>query len=133
LDKDTTGFVLLTNNGDLAHRLLAPKKHVFKEYMVTLRDKVSKEDICRLEEGLCLRDGLQCKPAYFEPLQPACGILKISEGKFHQIKRMFESLDNKVVALHRISIHGLTLDPALREGECRYLNDSEVAELEAVH
>ena len=69
LDKDTTGFVLLTNNGDLAHRLLAPKKHVFKEYMVTLRDKVSKEDICRLEEGLCLRDGLQCKPAYFEPLQ----------------------------------------------------------------
>ena len=132
LDKDTTGFVLLTNNGDLAHRLLAPKKHVFKEYMVTLRDKVSKEDICRLEEGLCLRDGLQCKPAYFEPLQPACGILKISEGKFHQIKRMFESLDNKVVALHRISIHGLTLDPALREGECRYLNDSEVAELEAV-
>lgn len=133
LDKDTTGFVLLTNNGELAHRLLAPKKHVFKEYMVTLRDKVSKEDIAKLEEGLCLRDGLQCKPAYFEPLEADRGVLKISEGKFHQIKRMFENLDNKVVVLHRMSIHGLTLDPALREGECRYLNESEIAILESAN
>lgn len=132
LDKDTTGFVLITNNGDLAHRLLTPKKDVFKEYFVTLRDKVSKEDILKLESGITLADGFVCKPAYFEQKEKRLGVLRISEGKFHQIKRMFAALGNEVVALHRHSIHGLTLDSELEEGECRYLTEDEVNLLENV-
>ena len=132
LDKDTTGLVLITNNGELAHRLLAPKKDVFKEYLVTLRDKVSEEDIQLLEKGILLRDGLHCKPAFFEPMASNYGLLRISEGKFHQIKRMFAALGNEVTALHRRSIHGLTLDPALPEGKCRYLTDQEIISLESV-
>lgn len=132
LDKDTTGLVLLTNNGPLAHCLLAPKKEIFKEYIVGLRDKVSKEDILSLEQGLVLRDGLHCKPAFFKPLGVREGIIKISEGKYHQIKRMFAALQNEVVTLHRRSIHGLSLDPNLKEGECRYLTSEEIHSLEQV-
>lgn len=133
LDKDTTGLVLLTNNGPLAHRLLAPKKEIYKEYIVGLRDKVSKEDIISLEQGLVLGDGLHCRPAYFEPSGEKEGIIRISEGKFHQIKRMFAALNNEVIALHRRSIHGLSLDPNLKEGECRYLNSDEIHSLEQVN
>ncbi|MBQ7935416.1 MAG: 16S rRNA pseudouridine(516) synthase [Clostridia bacterium] len=132
LDKDTTGLVLLTNNGAVAHRLLAPKKEIFKEYLVGLRDKVSTKDIALLKEGIVLRDGLHCKPAYFEPLGERNGIIRISEGKYHQIKRMFAALGNEVVALHRRSIHGLTLDENLAVGECRYLTEQEINALVAV-
>ena len=89
LDKDTTGFVLLTNNGALAHRLLAPKNDVFKEYLVHSREPVSKEDIAAFKEGIILRDGTHFKPAQYEPLGERCGLIRISEGKFHQIKKMF--------------------------------------------
>lgn len=132
LDKDTTGLVLITNHGELAHRLLAPKKDVFKEYLVTLRDPVSDEDISVLKEGIVLRDGLHCKPAFFEKRAEKYGLLRISEGKFHQIKRMFAALGNEVVALHRQSIHGLTLDPNLPEGKCRYLEEEEIISLKSV-
>lgn len=132
LDKDTTGLVLITNNGELAHRLLAPKKDVFKEYLVTLRERVSDDDIHRLEQGITLADGLVCKPAYYESIKDRYGCLKISEGKFHQVKRMFSALGNEVLALHRRSIHGLTLDPTLEEGCCRYLSDEEINSLENV-
>ena len=133
LDKDTTGLVLLTNNGALAHRILAPKKCIYKEYIVTLRDKVSKEDIMRFEQGIELQSGQRFAPAFFEPNKPNCGLLKISEGKFHQIKRMFAATGNEVVALHRRSIHGLTLDPGLPEGKCRYLTAEEIQGLEDVN
>ncbi len=132
LDKDTTGLVLITNHGELAHRLLAPKKDVFKEYLVTLRDAVTERDIEQLEKGIVLKDGLHCKPAYFERCAEKYGLLRISEGKFHQIKRMFAALGNEVVALHRQSIHGLTLDPALPEGKCRYLEEKEIISLKSV-
>lgn len=132
LDKDTTGLVFLTNNGALAHRILAPKKVIYKEYIVTLRDKVSKEDIIRLENGMELLSGQKFAPAIYKPEGPNCGVLSISEGKFHQIKRMFAALNNEVVALHRRSIHGLTLDSQLKLGECRYLNDDEIKGLETV-
>lgn len=129
LDKDTTGLVLLTNDGPLAHRLLAPKKTVFKEYLVTLRDKVSKEDALRLEAGMVLQSGQQFKPARWSAETEKSGILAISEGKYHQIKRMFAALGNEVTALHRRSIHGLQLDDALRPGEARYLTEEEIAVL----
>lgn len=132
LDKDTTGLVLITNNGELAHRLLAPKKDVFKEYIVTLREKLTNDDIRLLAEGIVLKDGLHCKPAFFEPHGPKRGIIRISEGKYHQIKRMFCALGNEVIALHRSSIHGLTLDPTLQEGKCRYLTEKEIISLENV-
>ncbi len=132
LDKDTTGLVLITNNGALAHRLLAPKKEIFKEYHVGLRDIVTTEDIELLKDGIVLRDGLHCKPAYFEPTGEKCGIIRISEGKYHQIKRMFAALGNEVIQLHRSGIHGLTLDLKLKCGECRYLTEDEVLGLEAV-
>ncbi len=131
LDKDTTGLVLITNNGELAHRLLAPKKDVFKEYFVTLRDAVDEADIVALKKGIALKDFV-CKPAFFERQSDNSGLLRISEGKFHQIKRMFGALGNEVVALHRNSIHGLSLDPALEEGKCRYLTDEEVISLKSV-
>lgn len=132
LDKDTTGLVLITNNGAVAHRLLAPKKDVFKEYLVTLRHGVSDEDITRLKTGIVLNDGLHCKPAFFEPLEVNKGIIRISEGKFHQIKRMFAALDNEVTALHRRSIHGLSLDPSLTVGACRYLTEQEILSIESI-
>ncbi len=126
LDKDTTGFVLLTNNGELAHRLLAPKKDVFKEYFVESKRPVSSTDINILREGLILRDGVRCKPAFYEPLGECRGLIRISEGKFHQIKKMFFALNNEVLSLHRRSIHGLYLDDALKTGECRYLTEDEI-------
>ena len=132
LDKDTTGLVLITNHGDLAHRLLAPKKEIYKEYLVTLRDKVVDDDIEKLKDGLVLKDGLLCKPAYFERCGERRGLLRISEGKYHQIKRMFAALGNEVVGLHRKAIHGLSLDPTLPVGECRYLTDEEINSLKAV-
>ena len=130
LDKDTTGFVLLTNNGPLAHRLLAPKKDVFKEYFVVSRSNVSAENIEQFKQGIVLRDGVRCKPAFYEPIDENIGLIRISEGKFHQIKKMFFAINNEVLQLHRNSIHGLYLDEALLPGEYRYLNISEIEKLE---
>ncbi len=132
LDKDTTGLVLLTNNGPLAHRLLAPKSDIFKEYTVTLRDPLKAGDERKLLQGIVFKDGTHCKPAYYLSIGEKEGILRISEGKFHQVKRMFAALGNEVVALHRNSIHGLTLDKQLKEGQCRYLTDHEIKSLESV-
>lgn len=130
LDKDTTGFVLLMNNGPLAHRLLAPKNDVYKEYLVCSARKVTEQNIRQFEEGIQFRDGTKCKPAYYTPLSDNCGLIRISEGKFHQIKKMFFAIDNEVIKLHRNSIHGLVLDENLAEGEYRYLTDDEIAILE---
>jgi 16S rRNA pseudouridine516 synthase len=126
LDKDTTGFVLLTNNGDAAHRLLAPRNDVFKEYRVVSKNPVSKTNIATLEKGLILRDGTICKPAFYCAIEDKVGMIKISEGKFHQIKKMFFAMENEVLELHRCSIHGLTLDNSLAVGEYRYLTEDEV-------
>ncbi len=132
LDKDTTGLVLLTNNGTLAHRLLAPKNDVYKEYYVSLRDTVTQADVDALKNGITLRDGTRCKSACFEADTSNSGVIRISEGKYHQIKRMFGALGNEVIALHRHSIHGLELDETLPLGKCRYLTDHEVISLENV-
>lgn len=130
LDKDTTGFVLLMNNGPLAHRLLAPKKDVYKEYSVWSAHPVTERDIRQFENGIQFKDGTKCKPAFYIPQDDCHGLIRISEGKFHQIKKMFFAIDNEVVKLHRNSIHGLSLDLNLSEGEYRYLTDDEVAVLE---
>ena len=131
LDGDTTGFVLITDDGDFAHRILSPKNHIMKTYHATLDHTLTEEDIRRFTEGIELRDGTLCLEAQVKMLTetPPVAEVKIHEGKYHQVKRMFAALGNKVVALKRVKMGGLDLDEALKEGECRELTAEE---LEAV-
>lgn len=129
LDGDTTGFVLITDDGDFAHRILSPKNHIMKTYHATLTDVLTDEDIVRFKEGLTLADGTQCLEAHVRVL--TCGErnvaeIKICEGKYHQVKRMFAAIGNKVVALRRVKMGGLELDSTLAEGECREITPEEL-------
>ena len=128
LDKDTTGLVILTDDGDFAHRMLSPKKQVWKHYIATLRDPLAAEARAALETGVTLADGTLCRPARFDPDGGSCetGIC-ITEGRFHQVKRMFEAVGNRVEALRRVAIGGLILDPSLPEGGVRPLTEEERA------
>ncbi|NLK39042.1 MAG: pseudouridine synthase [Clostridiales bacterium] len=132
LDKDTVGLLILTNNGQLAHRLLSPRHHVEKEYRFTLASAISEEEAAKIEEGLVLDDGYLTKPSKILLQQDRCsGTITITEGKFHQIKRMFRAVGKKVVFLERICFAGIFLDSALDRGEWRYLTAEEIAHLEA--
>lgn len=125
LDGDTTGFVLITDDGDFAHRILSPKNHIMKTYHATLRDELTQEDIVRFKEGLTLGDGTECLEAHVRVLQSGdknLAEIKICEGKYHQVKRMFASIGNKVLELRRVKIGGLDLDKNLKEGECREIS-----------
>ncbi|OIJ09257.1 16S rRNA pseudouridine(516) synthase [Anaerobacillus arseniciselenatis] len=129
LDKDTEGFVLLTNNGKLAHELLSPKKHVPKTYFARIQGEVTNDDIIKFKNGVTLDDGYETKPAelVIKSSGPVSEIeLTITEGKFHQVKRMFLAVDKKVIYLKRLSIGPLILDPTLELGEYRELTDEEV-------
>ncbi len=130
LDRDTTGLMILTNNGQLAHSLLSPKHHVKKEYFFTAKEplKVGAEEIFR--EGVTLADGYECKSAelYLSDDRRE-GRIVLTEGKYHQIKRMIASQDNRVTSLSRISFGGIPLDRSLGRGEWRYLTDEEIAML----
>ena len=131
LDKNTLGLILLTDNGDLAHRLLAPKSHVAKKYRFCSRFPISDEDTTRFEERLVLEDGYVTLPAKIELDEDRMsGIITLVEGKYHQIKRMLEAIDNKITYLERISFGPLSLDASLARGEWRYLSDDEIALLE---
>lgn len=128
LDKDTEGLLLLTNDGHLAHELLAPKKHVSKTYFVRVEGRVTEEHIDRFARGVVLDDGYETRPAEMEIM--ASGDisevqLTIYEGKFHQIKRMFQSLDMQVIYLKRTAMGGLPLDSALTPGQLRELSGEE--------
>lgn len=126
LDKDTTGMVLLTDDGDFAHRMLAPKKHVPKRYLVTLDHPVDQATVASFASGMTLMSGEVCLPAECEPLEGNEAIVTLHEGKYHQIKRMFAACSLHVEALHRLSMGGLPLDPSLAPGESRMLTDQEV-------
>lgn len=129
LDGDTTGFVLITDDGDFAHRILSPKNHIMKTYHATLRDELTDDDIVRFKEGLTLGDGTECLEAYVRVLEKGetnLAEIKICEGKYHQVKRMFASIGNKVVALRRVKMGGLDLDSNLPEGECREITAEEI-------
>lgn len=126
LDKDTTGLLLLTDDGDFAHRLLSPRSQVYKTYHVRLGSPLTIRQRKQLEAGIALSDGTQCLPARVEVLADAdCIALSICEGKYHQIKRMLAACGNRVVALHRHAIGGLVLDASLQIGECRRLSAAE--------
>lgn len=129
LDKDTEGLLLLTNDGKLAHNMLAPKKHVEKEYYAKVEGKVSEQDVRSFEEGIRLDDDTLCKSAVLQILK-ADDISQvrvvIREGKFHQIKRMFESRGKKVIYLKRLRMGELLLDERLDLGEYRELSEEEM-------
>lgn len=125
LDKDTTGFLLLTNDGKLSYQLLNPKKDIFKTYNCILKNTVSDEDLRTLEAGIPLKD-FKTKPAKAKRISPREVNLSISEGKFHQVKRMFQYLNNEVVELNRVSFGGMELDENLKRGEYRRLTEKEL-------
>ena len=131
LDKNTLGLMLITDNGDLGHRLLAPKSHVSKVYRFKSKFPVSQTDAEHFEAGLTLEDGYETKPAKIElEGEGDGGLITLVEGKYHQIKRMLEALDNKIIYLERISFGPLTLDPDLERGQWRYLTEEEIRQLE---
>lgn len=131
LDKNTLGLMLITDNGDLAHRLLAPKSHVSKTYRFRAENPVSAEDARRFEGGLTLEDGYVTLPAKIELDGDAMGgLITLTEGKYHQIKRMLISLENKITYLERVTFGPLTLDASLERGEWRYLSEDEIEALE---
>ena len=131
LDKDTVGLLLLTNDGDLNHRLISPKWKVDKVYFAKINQKVTEEDIEKFKHGITLDDGYRCKEAILE-IQKASEegseiVLTIQEGKVHQVKRMFEAVGKKVTYLKRIEFGTLPLDEDLEEGEYRELTEEEIA------
>lgn len=133
LDITTTGFVLITDDGDFAHRILSPKNHIEKTYEARLAERVTEEQIKRVSEGIELKDGTKCLPAKVTVIEDSDEPLveiKICEGKYHQIKRMFAAAGNGVIGLKRTQMGGLKLYPSLKEGECRLLDAWEVQTIE---
>lgn len=130
LDMDTTGFLLLTNNGQLAHALLSPKKHVDKTYVAEVAGVMTPDDVARFEAGIQLSDHL-CQPALLElwdmAEQTSRVRITIREGKFHQVKRMVAACGKEVTSLKRLSMGSLTLPDDLPEGSWRRLTVEEVA------
>ncbi len=128
LDKNTFGLLILTNDGELCHRLLSPKNHVEKRYYFETERNVTEEDRQKLESGVDL-DGERTKPAKLALTGDRSGVITITEGKFHQIKRMFEVVCNKVTYLERIEFGGIELDRTLSRGRWRELTAEEVETL----
>ena len=126
LDKNTLGLMLLSNDGDTAHRLLAPKSHVTKTYAFRLKFPLSDADIAQLESGVDI-GGYVTAPCSVERTDEREGRITLTEGKYHQIKLMMEAVHNQVTYLERVTFGPLVLDGALARGEWRYLGDDEVA------
>lgn len=129
LDKDTEGLLLITNDGTLGHRLLSPKNHVPKTYYAKLAHGLTQEDINALENGVDIGEKRLTQPAKVEIIAETAVHITITEGKFHQVKRMFEAVDNQVVYLKRISMGSLRLDENLALGEYRVLTKEELTQL----
>lgn len=135
LDKDTEGLLLITNDGMLAHNLLSPRKHVEKLYYVEADKELSRENILKMEEGVDIGDEKLTLPSKIEFLGESdnkyCYNLSIKEGRFHQVKRMFEAFGSNVVYLKRLNMGSLILDEALLPGEYRKLSEEEIKDLYA--
>lgn len=126
LDRDTTGLLLLTDDGDFAHRVISPKSDIMKRYVVDLDAPISPDAAEKFRQGVVLADGTQCKPAELSVLEEIRALVTISEGKYHQIKRMFGTIGLGVNELQRISIGGLSLPKDILQGECRELTKEEL-------
>ena len=129
LDKDTEGLLLLTNDGELAHRLLCPKYHVDKRYLARVDGELSAADAEAFARGMTLGDGLECLPAGLEVLPDRVCIVTLREGKFHQVKRMLAARGAPVLYLKRLSMGPLTLDDSLAAGAYRLLRAEEISAL----
>lgn len=125
LDKNTLGLVILTNDGENAHKLLSPKHHVSKIYAFESKLPLSCDDIVALEKGIDI-GGYFTKPCKIEMNDDTHGKITLTEGKYHQIKRMLEAVDNKIIYLERIAFGGIELDPSLERGQWRYLTNDEL-------
>ena len=132
LDKDTTGFVLITDDGDFAHRILSPKNHIPKTYIAVLDSPVDGNAIKALESGIELKDGTSFRPAKIKPLDDTNKKLEviICEGKYHQIKRMFKAAGSTVTELERLKMGGLPLDKELESGQSRLITKQELELIE---
>ena len=130
LDKDTTGFMLITDDGDFAHKILSPKNHITKTYIATLDKQFDENVINAFCKGVELKDDL-CMPARIEALNGdyTRAIVEIKQGMYHQIKRMFKKFGITVIELERIKMGNLPLDSKLNPGECRYLTEQELYEI----
>lgn len=135
LDKDTVGLLLLTNDGELNHRLISPKWHVDKVYYAKIDKAVDEKDIEAFKNGITLDDGYKCKEGKLEIISSSNEgsevMVTIQEGKYHQVKRMFEALGKTVVYLKRTEFGGLSLDQELEEGEYREVTEDELALLKS--
>ncbi len=132
LDLDTTGLVLITDDGQWSHRVTSPRRGCVKRYQVELADPIGADYAERLQAGVQLQGERELtRPARLIEATPYIAWIEISEGRYHQVKRMFAALGNRVVALHRERIGGITLDPALAPGEYRPLTAEEIAAVEA--
>jgi len=128
LDKDTVGLMILTNNGVLAHTVLSPKRHVEKKYYFESAEELPEGAEEKFRSGITLKDGYECKSAEIELDEGRkSGIITLTEGKYHQIKRMIASFGNAVTFLERVSFATIPLDESLKRGEWRYLTPSEEA------
>lgn len=129
LDRNTEGLLIITNDGDFAHKILLPKKKIYKTYMAIIDSEVKDSTVKDFKKGIKLKDGTACLPAELKILKSEVNSLveiKICEGKFHQIKKMFESVGMKVLYLRRIKIGGLELDNLLDFGECKELTKQDI-------
>lgn len=130
LDKDTEGLLIITNDGETAHRFLSPKKHVDKTYFVrTSGGEIGTEEVEKLENGVDIGEEKLTLPAEIEMLKNgeiSESLLTIREGKFHQVKRMFKAVGREVIYLKRISMGNIKLDESLEKGECRKLSEDEI-------
>lgn len=129
LDKDTTGLLLITNDGDLAHKLLSPKYHVDKTYLVTTAKPISNNDLQALSSGVDIGDDKLTLPAKAILRDDGLLELTIHEGRYHQVKRMLEAIGNEVVALHRCSFGLINLDNGPEEGKWRELTEDEISKI----
>lgn len=126
LDKDTTGLLIITNNGEFAHKAISPKNDVPKCYIAELDGNISADLIPEFEKGVILADGTCCKPAKLEIIEKNIAKLTITEGKYHQVKRMFGVFDLGVNNLHRLKIGELTIPKQLKFGECVEIEEAEI-------
>ncbi|HHX12118.1 MAG TPA: rRNA pseudouridine synthase [Clostridiales bacterium] len=135
LDKDTEGLLLISNDGELAHRLLSPKRHVDKVYYAKVEGIVSEEDKEAFAKGVTIGDDYTTMPASLHIIVSADVSeieLTIHEGKFHQVKQMFEAIGKEIIYLKRLSMGSLVLDPKLRPGEYRFLTEMEIDKLKEI-
>lgn len=129
LDRDTTGLLIMTDDGQSAHRLLTPRRHVEKVYRFTCRDPLTEENVLRFSAGMTV-GGELCKPALLRPDEGGTsGTVVLTEGKYHEVKRMFSAVGNLILTLERISFAGIPLDPTLPRGGYRDLTPEEEGQL----